>query len=264
MNIYRNTGQFISELPLPANPTFNSITTSALKINGDGQGDILTTDASGNVSGLPIGAQNYILNSNSGVPAWTNNIIVNSTNTGSLTIPGTASGDLLYMNSAQTAVRLPLGFNGSKLVVVSNNPTWMQKEYAFVSIAGDTFTGFVSTTITNFSLYTSPYFYNFVINTQNIAYTGAGGNFKIIANLSLTADQDNSLWEFYIMKNNIAIPASGSYFQLKSNDYCNMTALSIVNLISGDVIKMALTRVDTGSGAAVTTQPFSVIIESVL
>ena len=266
MNVYRNSGQNSGQPSYPTDATFNSIDTSALRINGAAKGDVLITDALGNVEGVQLGPQGYALVSNingNGLPAYSNSLTMNSVTATSFTIPGTVNGDLLVMNSSQTAARLPIGPDGAFLVSNGTVPSWRLQDYAYISVGAGNFTGFTNTTVTNFSIYTSPYFNNFSTQPLKTTYTGNGGVFSISANLSLVADQDNSLWKFYIWLNGQELPASASYFQLKANDYCNMTTQAIIPLVTNDVIQATLTRVDTGAAANVTTYPFGILISRV-
>lgn len=109
----------IDNLNVDQSAVFNN-----LAINGFNNGDILISQNSGIIDGLTISANNDVLCSNGVNPEWRNDLTINDLTCNTLSIPTTAQGDLLIMNSAQQATRLIIGPSGTFLISNGTDPQW--------------------------------------------------------------------------------------------------------------------------------------------
>jgi len=115
MNIY-NDSNYASQSSLPSDATFDSITANDIIIPNSQNGDILFTNASKEINGLNIGPINYLLQSSSVEPQWTNIIKINTITSLQYIIPGTAVGDLFTVTSGGALERVAIGTAGQKLI----------------------------------------------------------------------------------------------------------------------------------------------------
>ena len=126
-NIYYDSN-YSSQVSLPSNATFQSITTNGLVIPKANNGDILITDSNHAVSGLTIGPVNYVLQSNGSQPQWSNTLNLNTVTSTAYIIPGTSVGDLFTVNGANTLIRVPLGSGNSKLISGGGQFNWAMNQ----------------------------------------------------------------------------------------------------------------------------------------
>lgn len=123
MNIYYDSN-FASQSSVPADATFNSITSNDIIIPASNPGDVLFIGPEKQIDGLAIGPNHYILESNGSQPAWTNALDINSIKAVQYTIPGTVHGDLLTVNASNNLERVPIGAAGNILTSTGTEFAW--------------------------------------------------------------------------------------------------------------------------------------------
>lgn len=144
-NIYNDTSEPIRESVDTTNGNFTNLTVQNLiaqniavdNINSDttavfsslalpnlSQNDLLLVGVSGAVNGLTPGNNNDVLKTLSGVPTWSNDLILNNLQTNTLKIPGTTGGDILTFTNTSEAQRLPIGSSGTFLISDGIQPSW--------------------------------------------------------------------------------------------------------------------------------------------
>jgi hypothetical protein len=123
MNIY-NDSNFASQSSLPADATFNSITSNSITIPAGNEGDVLFLAADKEINGLAIGPNKYVMASNGTLPDWTNALDLNSVKAVQYNVPGAFHGDLFTVDGSQNLERLPIGAAGNILTSTGTEFAW--------------------------------------------------------------------------------------------------------------------------------------------
>ena len=167
MNIF-NDSNYSSQSAMPSDATFNSMTSNNIVIPASTPGDVLFIGNQKQITGLQIGPNKYLLESNGSQPAWTNALDINSIKSTQYTIPGTTHGDLFTVNNLNNLERVPIGASGD---ILTSNGT----EFFWQALDLPNPLNIQNLTLTNGTLSLS----NSVIADPNKQYfyvAGTGGN----------------------------------------------------------------------------------------
>jgi hypothetical protein len=174
----------------------------------------------------------------------------------------------LNFNTINASTIVLSGTNlNTELNTINTEITNLQnKGYCYATVNSSVFTGVVNSVVYTFpTLYNSVYANNWSVNLgSNIKYNGTSGKiFKVTSVISMTSNQDNSLFSYFLQNNGTVVNGSVVYFEHKSNDYGNYTVSCMVSPNTGDLLTIAFIRNDTGSAAQCNTFSFSICIEQV-
>ena len=277
MNIYRDSSFAYKEADanLPADATFESITTSNLIVPTGQKGDILTFEEGGVLTGVAIGPQNYVVTSDisgTGLPRYSNALTLNSLTTTSFSIPETQNGDLLVMNGSQHSTRLPIGAAGYILTSNGATPQWQplvltnNRSFGFFSFFSGTLNNFASGTSHYFpTFYANQYSNGFTTNSSVITYNGSvTKTFKISASLTFISSLDNTNFSLFIYNPLTSVQlVGGSRVGTKTGVYYSLTAITVLLMAPGASVNVQFARNDALPGLTNITFPFAspIVIE---